>query len=207
MFKKRRKQNKTKQKRVIVKIVKIYLGLSLVLLWAVWGQFIFGQFLGPAYISQDLQAPSYVVGTNDRVFNLLHLSLPRWFPLFQLLLFAVSSVSDFCPDTRWVVVDTFLGSLVQSRCGEGGTLQTNNTGVCSQCLSHTGCAPTHGVCAFPVCTTHALGCSAGNCLRLALGCMHLPGLSRSGSGTRVVLRGTDSAGPAFCALPRSEQLG
>ena len=39
-------------------------------------------------------------------------------------------------------MDTFLGSLVQSRCGEGGTLQTNNTGVCSQCLSHTGPAPT-----------------------------------------------------------------
>ena len=30
-----------KKKRMIVKIVKIYLGLSLVLLWAVWGQFIF----------------------------------------------------------------------------------------------------------------------------------------------------------------------
>ena len=28
--------------RMIIKIVKIYLGLSLVLLWAVWGQFIFG---------------------------------------------------------------------------------------------------------------------------------------------------------------------
>ena len=39
---------------MIVKIVKIYLGLSLMLLWAVWGQFIFRQFLGPAYISQDL---------------------------------------------------------------------------------------------------------------------------------------------------------
>ena len=54
---------------MIVKIVKkiyIYLGFSLVLLWAVWGQFIFGQFLGPAYISQDLQAPSYAVGTNDK---------------------------------------------------------------------------------------------------------------------------------------------
>ena len=38
---------------MIVKIVKIYLGLSLVL-WILWGQFIFGQFLGPAYISQDL---------------------------------------------------------------------------------------------------------------------------------------------------------
>ena len=31
-----------KKKRMIIKIVKIYLGLSLVLLWAVWGQFIFG---------------------------------------------------------------------------------------------------------------------------------------------------------------------
>ena len=39
---------------MIVKIVKIYLGLSLVLLWTVWGQFISGQFLGLAYISQDL---------------------------------------------------------------------------------------------------------------------------------------------------------
>ena len=29
------------KKRMIVKIVKIYLGLALVL-WAVWGQFIFG---------------------------------------------------------------------------------------------------------------------------------------------------------------------
>ena len=38
----------------------------------------------------------------------------------------------------------FLGSLVQSHCGEGGTLQTNNTGACSQCLSHTGPAPAHG---------------------------------------------------------------
>ena len=39
---------------MIVKIVKIYLGLSLVLLWAVWGQFIFGEFIGLAYISQEL---------------------------------------------------------------------------------------------------------------------------------------------------------
>ena len=50
-------------------------------------------------------------------------------------------MSDFCPETRGVVVDTFLGSLVQLRCGEGGMLQTNNTGVCSQCLSHTGPDP------------------------------------------------------------------
>ena len=62
---------------------------------------------------------------------------------------------------------------------------------------------------LPLLTAHtaqALGCSSGNRLRPALGCMHLPGLSRSGSGTQVVLRGADSAGPAFCALPRSKQL-
>ena len=80
-------------------------------------------------------------------------------------------------------------------------LQTNNTGVCSQYLSHAGTAPVHGAQ-----TAQALGCSTGNRLRPALGCMHLPGLSRSGSGTRVVLRGADSVGPAFRALPRSEQL-
>ena len=73
------------------------------------------------------------------------------------------------------------------------------------------CAP--GVSAtlgLPLLTAHsaqALGCSTGNHLRLALGCMNLPSLSCSGSGTQVVLRGADSVGPAFCALPRSEQLG
>ena len=85
-------------------------------------------------------------------------------------------------------------------------LHTNNTGVCSQCLGHTVFAPTHGACALPAHTAQALGCSAGNCLSLALGCMHFPGLSHSGSGTWVVLRGADSIGPAFCALPRSKQL-
>ena len=37
-------------------------------------------------------------------------------------------MSDFPPNTRQALVDTFLGSFVQSRCGEGGTLQTSNTG-------------------------------------------------------------------------------
>ena len=50
---------------------------------------------------------------------------------------------------------TYLGLLVQFCCGDGGTLQTNITGMCgecSQCLGHTGFAPTHGVCAFLVYT-------------------------------------------------------
>ena len=37
-IKRKLKKRKKKKKRMIV---KIYLGLSLVLLWAVWGQFIF----------------------------------------------------------------------------------------------------------------------------------------------------------------------
>ena len=85
-------------------------------------------------------------------------------------------------------------------------LQINKTSVCSQCLSHTGPPLTHGTCSLPAHTAQALDCSAGNHPQLALGCLHLPGLSRSGSGTRVVRRGTDSVGPAFCALPRSKQL-
>ena len=125
---------------------------------------------------------------------------------FSFFCLLVSSVSDFRPDTRGRWWTLFLGSLVQSRCGEGGTLQTNNTGVCLQCLSHTGPAPAHGTCALPAHTDQALGCFIGNCPRLTLGCMHLPGLSCSGSGSWVVLRGADSVGPAFCALPRSEQL-
>ena len=90
---------------------------------------------------------------------------------------------------------TYLGSLVQLCCGEGGTLQTNITGVCGECLQHlghAGVAPAHGVCAFPVYTAQAPGCSAGNCLKQALGCVHFPGLSRSGSGSWVLHKGTDS---------------
>ena len=46
----------------------------------------------------------------------------------------------------------------------------------------------------------------GNCLKWALGCMLFPGLSCSGSGSWVLHKGTEFVGPAFCALPRSEQL-
>ena len=88
----------------------------------------------------------------------------------------------------------------------GEALRAHASVICLQCLSHTGPSPAHSACALPAHIAQALGCTAGNCLRPSLGCMHLPGLSCSGSGTRVVLRGTDSVGPAFCALPRSEQL-
>ena len=120
---------------MIVKIVKLYLGLSVVLLCVLWGQFIFGQFFGPAFISQDLQSPSYVVGTNDRVL-IYCLSLPRRFPLFQRLLFAGSSVSDFRPDTRgrwWTLFQAHFFSRAVGR--EGRCKQI--TLVCAHSVSAT----------------------------------------------------------------------
>ena len=46
----------------------------------------------------------------------------------------------------------------------------------------------------------------GNCLKQALGCVHYPGLSCSGSGSWVLHKGTDLVGHAFCVLSRFEQL-
>ena len=46
----------------------------------------------------------------------------------------------------------YLGSLVQLCCGEGGTLQTNITGMCGecwQCLGHTGFSPFSWSVCFP----------------------------------------------------------
>ena len=104
---------------------------------------------------------------------------------------------------------TYLGSLIQLCCGEGGTLQTNITGMCgecSQCLGHTGFAPTHSLCAFPIYTALAPDGSAGGLSKVGPECVHFPVLSHSGSGSQVPHKGTDSVGPAFCAFPRSKQL-
>ena len=104
---------------------------------------------------------------------------------------------------------TYLGSLIQLCCGEGRTLQRNITGMsgeCSQCWGHTGFAPTHSLCAFPIYTNLAPGCSAGGLSKVGPECVHFPNLSCSDSGSQVFHKGTDSVGPAFCALPRSKQL-
>ena len=143
---------------------------------------------------------------------------------FGFFCLQVSSVSNFLPDKRGSKVVSYLGSLVQLCCEEGGTVQANISGVCgerSQCLSHTGFATTHGVCASPVYTAQAPGCSAGklskagpcvlppstllrlqvalqgNCLKRGLVFADFRGLSRSGSGSQVLHKGRDLVGPAF----------
>ena len=83
-------------------------------------------------------------------------------------------------------------SSVQSCCGEAGALQTD-IAVCgerSPCSGHTGFAPHRGVCAFPVCTAQAPGCSiwSGPCAECV-------------SSFWVLHNSTDSVVPAFCAFP------
>ena len=144
----------------------------------------------------------------------MHLSLPERFPLlclFWLPLFASPSLSDFHPDTGGEGAKgvTYLGSLVHLCCGEGGRLQANITRVWGVLA---GSGP-HWVyssswqCALSRSTLLGLQVALkGNCPKHTLCCMHFPGLSCSGSGSRVLHKGTDSAGRAFCALPSSEQF-
>ena len=66
--------------------------------------------------------------------------------------------------------------------------------------------PSSCTCAFSVYTAQAPGCSVGNYPKQALGFVHFPGLSCSDSGFWLLHQGTDSVGPAFCALHRSENL-
>ena len=103
---------------------------------------------------------------------------------------------------------TFLGSLVQSCYGEGGTLQKSLACVGStRSVWATLGLPPLTACVFPVYTAQAPVCSAGNCLRRALGCVHFPGLSLSGSGSRVLHKAADSVGPEFCAFPGPSSSG
>ena len=77
-------------------------------------------------------------------------------------------------------------------------LQTNNSGVCSQCLSHAGHAPAHGAHRSGSTLLHQEPSEASPRL-------HAPPWSKPlRFGAQVALRGSDSVGTAFCALPRSE---
>ena len=68
--------------------------------------------------------------------------------------------------------------------------------------------PVPGACSLPAHAAQALGCSAGNHPRPALGFLHFPGPSRSGPGTRIVLRGADSRlGLRFVPFPDPSSSG
>ena len=116
-------------------------------------------------------------------FNLLYLSLPKRFPLFILVSFVPKSLQCLIPALTQGGEGGHLFRLTCSVVLWGGRNNANKYhwhvwGVL-QCLSHTGFAPIHSMCAFSVCTAQAPGCSAGE-------------LSK--------------AGPGLHALPRSKPL-
>ena len=126
----------------------------------------------------------------------------------------VSSVSGSRPDTKGTVEDTFFFFFFRLTCSvmlwggrEGCCKQI--TLACARSASATlGLPPVHGACSLPAHAAQALGCSAGNHPWPALGCLHFPGPSRSGSGTRVVLRGADSRlGLRFVPFPDPSSSG
>ena len=140
----------------------------------------------------------------------MHLSLPEWSPLhyFALLCLQVFSVSNFYPDTRGEG-----GHLFRLTCSTvlwGGKNTAKNSLACV--------GSTHSVwitVGLPLITACVLSQSTllklqvalqGNCPKQVLGFVHFLSLSQSGSGSQVLHKSTDSVGPVFCALPRSEEL-
>ena len=101
---------------------------------------------------------------------------------------------------------TYLGSLVQLYCGEGGKLQTNITGMCgecSQCMDHTGFAPIQsGVYFLGLCCSGSR-VPAGTLSKVGPGICALPGLNYSGS--QVLHKGTYLVGLPFLCLSQVQE--
>ena len=77
----------------------------------------------------------------------------------------------------------------------------------SQCLGRAGFAPLTACVLSRSTPLRLQGALQGNCRRRALGCVHFPGLSCSGAGSRVLHTGANAVGPALCALPRPNSSG
>ena len=154
------------------------------LLKEVWGQFSFRQFLVPAYTSsQDLQAPSNVVNANYRVLICCtcHFQSGSLFVYFGFLCLQVSSVSNFHPDTRgrsWSLIQAHLFSCTVGR--EEHCKQISLACVGSaRSVWATLSLPPLMACVVSQSTLLKLQVALqGNCLTLALGCIHFPGLTQ-----------------------------
>ena len=111
--------------------------------WVMWGQFRFRQLLVPACACSP-QDPSNAVNVNYRVLTCCTRHIQRRSVFFILGSSICKSLLQCLISTltQEAKVVTYLGSHVQLCCGEGGTQQTNITGMCgesSQCMHHQVC--------------------------------------------------------------------
>ena len=144
-------------------------------------------------------------------FNLLHLSLLKWFPLlyFGFLCSQVSLVSNFCPDTRgWtcsLIKITF--SIVLWGCRDTSNKYYWHVWGVLTVYGPFWVCPSSWRCVLSVPTLLRLQVALqGHCTKWTLHFMHFPGIIHSGSGSLVIHKGTDSVGHAFCALSQLEQF-
>ena len=180
------------------------------LLRAVCSQFSFRQFLVPSYTSQGLQAPSNVVSANYRVLICCTCHFQSgsiFFVYFGFLHLQFSSVSNFHPDTRgqrWSLIQAHLFSCAVGREEHYKEISLVCVGSARSVWTTLGLPPLM-VCVLCRSTLLRLQVALQGNFH-ALDCMNFPGLSGSVSGSRVLHKGTNLIGPAFCVLPWSEQL-
>ena len=102
---------------------------------------------------------------------------------------------------------TYSGSLVQSCCGREEHCKQIPLACVGSAHSASATLGLLMACVLSQSTLLRLQVALqGNSLKRALGFVHFPGLNHSGLGSRILYKGKDSVGLAFCALPRSEQL-
>ena len=143
----------------------------------------------------------------------MHLSLPKQFPLFILASSVCWSLQCLISALTYGGGGGHLFRLICSVLLWGGRSPVNKChwhvwGVLAVSQPHWVC-PQLTACVLSPSTPLRLQVALpGTVLRRPWVACTSPGkcLSRSGSGSRVLPTGADSVGPAFCALPRSEQL-
>ena len=129
-------------------VVKMYLEISLELLWEGWSQFSFRVLCFSLYLFSRSRDPlQCLVNVKYRILICCtcHFQSSSFFVYFDFLLLQVTSVSNLCPDTRMKVA-TYLGSLVSCIVGRE-TLQTNT--VCCHVWGVLSVDGPHWVCHNP----------------------------------------------------------
>ena len=119
-------------------------------------------------------------------------------------------VSTLTQRGRWRTLFFFLRLTcsVALRGGREGCCKQITLACARSASAPLGLPPVHGACSLPAHTAQALGCSSRNHPWPALGCLHFPGPSHSGSGTWIVLRGADSRlGLRFVPFPEPSSSG
>ena len=133
------------------------------------------------FFSRSIGPFQCLVNANYRVLICCtsHFQSGSLFVYFGFLCLKISSVSNFCPDTRrrrWSLIQAHLFSCVVGREEHCKQISLACVGCAHSVWTTLGLAA-HGVCAFPVYTSQAPGCSVGEMSKVGPGFHALLGMS------------------------------